>query len=200
MNLEGKLAIITDIDETVLDNSPYEARCILEGFHYPEKWDEWCNRAEANAIPGSQRFFNFVADQGIEIYYITNRKIHLMQPTIANMRRHGFPYADEAHLLMRESDNSKELRRRLVNEKYRVLLLLGDNLDDFTGAFEDKDINERKDVVSRLRTSFGRRFIVFPNPMYGSWETLIYSQADTLGYNTKGEMRRHFLTPFPLSR
>ena len=198
-NLDGKLAIITDIDETVLDNSPYQAKCILENIQYPEQWDEWCNLAEARAVPGSQKFFNFVAAQGIEIFYITNRKVHLMQPTIDNMRRRAIPFADEAHLLMREGDNSKEIRRRLVDSQYTVLMLLGDNLDDFTNAFEKDNVEERREMVSTLKTSFGRRFIVFPNPMYGSWESIIYQQTDTLEYKTKGEARYHFLTPFPLS-
>jgi 5'-nucleotidase (lipoprotein e(P4) family) len=141
-----------------------------------------------------------VADQDIEIFYVTNRKVHLMEPTLLNLQRMGFPYADEAHLLMRENDNSKESRRRLVNGKYKVILLLGDNLDDFTNAFEKRDIEGRKEMASVLRTSFGRRFIVFPNPMYGSWESLLYNEADSLGFKTKGETRYHFLNPFPLSQ
>lgn len=198
--LGGKLAIITDIDETVLDNSPYQAKCILENINYPEKWDEWCMLSEAKGIPGSQQFFNFVADQGIEIFYITNRKSHLMQATIDNLRRQGFPFADEGHLLMRESENSKESRRRLVAGKYKIVLLMGDNLDDFTNVFEDENPDRRKMLVNRLKGSFGRRFIVFPNPMYGSWESTLYAESDSLGIKTKEETRYHFLTPFPLSK
>lgn len=189
-DLGGELAIITDIDETVLDNSPYQAKCILEGINYPEKWDEWCQLAQARGIPGSQSFFNFVADQGIQIFYITNRKVHLMQPTLDNLRRQGFPFAEESHLLMRENLNSKESRRRLVEGKYRVILLIGDNLDDFTNAFEEKTVDERKEMASKFKSTFGRRFIVFPNAMYGSWESMLYSPSDT---------RHHFLTSFPLS-
>ncbi|MFA5492133.1 MAG: HAD family acid phosphatase, partial [Bacteroidales bacterium] len=33
-----KLAIITDIDETILDNSPYEASLVLNKTSYPVKW------------------------------------------------------------------------------------------------------------------------------------------------------------------
>lgn len=194
-----KLAIVTDIDETVLDNSPYQAACIMRNFSYPKEWDAWCLKAEAGAVPGSQQFFNFVAAQGIEVYYITNRKTHLMECTIENLKRRGFPFADENHLLMREKENSKELRRRLVEGKYLVILLLGDNLDDFTNAFEGKDPEERNEVASKLKSSFGRRFIMFPNAMYGSWESSLYDQSDTLGLKTEEETRHHFLAPFPLS-
>jgi len=197
--LGERLAIITDIDETVLDNSPYQAACILNNFSYPAHWDEWCLRTEAKAIPGSQQFFNFVAAQGIEIFYITNRKEHLKECTIENLARRGFPMADDAHLLMREKENSKELRRRLVEGKYLVVMLLGDNLDDFTNAFEGKLPGERQVTAGKLKSSFGRRFIVFPNAMYGSWETSMYDQKDTLGLTTDEETRYHFLSPFPIT-
>jgi 5'-nucleotidase (lipoprotein e(P4) family) len=199
-DLGGELAIITDIDETVLDNSPYQAGCILNNYSYPTKWDEWCLRCEAKAVPGSQQFFNFVSAQGIQIFYITNRKTHLQECTLENMARRGFPQADEAHLLMREKDNSKEMRRRLVEGKYRIILLLGDNLDDFTNAFEGKTPGDRQEVASKLKGSFGRRFIMFPNAMYGSWESSLYEQMDTLGLKTEEETRYHFLAPFPLTK
>lgn len=177
-----KRAIITDIDETCLDNSPYQASCILHNFSYPEKWDEWCNLADARAYPGSQRFFNFVADQGIEIFYVTNRKEHLKEPTLLNLSRQGFPNADEKHILMRQDDDSKESRRKLITEEYRVVMLMGDNLEDFNSIFEGKSPRERKDYVERLKSSFGRQFIVFPDPMYGSWVDAIYRiYPDTAG-------------------
>lgn len=174
-NISGaKRAIITDIDETVLDNTPYQAKCILENISYPEKWDEWCKLAIAEAYPGSQRFFNMVADQGIEIFYITNRKSHLLEATIQNLKIKGFPFADEQHLLMRDEGISKEKRRRLISDKYRVVMLLGDNLEDFNNVFEGKSPGQRNELVERMRTNFGRHLIVFPNPMYGSWETAVY--------------------------
>jgi 5'-nucleotidase (lipoprotein e(P4) family) len=194
-----KLAIITDIDETVLDNSPYQAKCIIENIKYPEQWDEWCLRAEAATIPGSLRFFNMVAERGIEVFYITNRKAHLMQPTIKNLRKRGFPYADESHLLMRVEDNSKEERRSLIEGDYKIILLLGDNLDDFNNVFENQSVENRKTVANDLAESFGQRFIIFPNPMYGSWENLLYQQWDFPEKMKKEETRYRFLSPFPLS-
>lgn len=180
-NIDKKRAIITDIDETVLDNSPYEAKCILEGISYPEAWDEWCNLSSAQPVPGALRFFNYVASKDIEIFYITNRKQHLQEVTLLNLKRKGFPFADADHILMRTTDNSKEPRRKKIMGEYRVVLLLGDNLDDFTNAFEGKSLAEREEYVEKLRSSFGRRYIVFPNAMYGSWENAIYqSVKDTL--------------------
>lgn len=191
-----KRAIITDIDETVLDNSPYQAKCILEGISYPEKWDEWCELSQAKALPGAQRFLNFVADKGIEIFYVTNRKEHLKEVTIENLKRRGLPYADEAHLFMRTSSNSKEERRSTIDEDYRVVMLLGDNLEDFTNVFEDRGPEERIELADRLESSFGRRFIVFPNPMYGSWENAIYDFRPDTTAQAKSAMRIKALESF----
>lgn len=195
-SVEEKRALITDIDETVLDNSPYQAKCILEGINYPEKWDEWCRLSEADALPGSQRFLNFVAAQGIEIFYVTNRREHLKEATIENLKRRGFPNADPEHLFMRTTVNSKEDRRNAIDEDYRIIMLLGDNLEDFTNAFENKDTEERGNVVEKLYTSFGRRFIVFPNPMYGSWENAIYDHKMDTTQQAKSVMRLKALESF----
>lgn len=193
-SIKQKRAIIIDVDETVLDNSPYQALCIVEGINYPERWDEWCLRAEAPALPGSQRFLNYVASQDIEVFYVTNRKEHLKDATLENLKRRAFPFADEDHIFMRKDQNTKEPRRKSIEKDYRVIMLLGDNLEDFTNAFENRDPEERMEIVERLKDSFGRRFILFPNAMYGSWESSIYL-ADTSGA-AKETVLREYLRGF----
>ena len=66
-----KKAVILDIDETVLDNSPYEAQCIIERFSYPERWDEWCELSRAEACPGAIDFLSYAVSAGYEIFYVT---------------------------------------------------------------------------------------------------------------------------------
>jgi 5'-nucleotidase (lipoprotein e(P4) family) len=97
---------------------------------------------------------------------------------------------------MRTTSNSKESRRNIIDEDYRVVMLLGDNLEDFTKVFEGKDPDERKDLVDRLESSFGRRFIVFPNPMYGSWENAIYDYKSDTTAQAKSAMRVKALETF----
>src|SRR5262245_31878369 len=53
-------AIIVDADETVLDNSRFQAELILRGAAYtPQAWTAWCDRAEAGAVPGAVEFLNY---------------------------------------------------------------------------------------------------------------------------------------------
>lgn len=54
------------------------------------------------------------------------------------------------------------------------MLLIGDNLNDLSNAFERKSVAERLAEVDKARQMFGRKFIVLPNAMYGDWESAIY--------------------------
>ncbi len=56
-------------------------------------------------------------------------------------------------------------------ENFEVVLLLGDNLSDFSELFDGQPTEKRNTTADELREEFGRKFIVLPNPMYGDWET-----------------------------
>lgn len=170
-----KKAIVLDIDETALDNSPYEAQCILGNFGYPERWDEWCNAAKAEATPGAIDFLKYAETKGYAIFYITNRKIKFAEVTLKNLKDKGFPMADTSHVLFRTEGNSKEERRMKVLATYDITLLMGDNLADFVNAYDAKlNPEQRAQKTDSLKAEFGKRFIVFPNSMYGEWEMAMY--------------------------
>lgn len=188
--------IITDIDETVLDNSPYQAQCILAGFSYPVRWSEWCLKAKAEALPGSLKFLKHVEKQGAEVFYVTNRKENLRDATIKNLRICGFPYADNKHVLMRNNTSSKEKYRRIIEENYDVVLLLGDNLSDFSGIFDSNSPSCRNRIADSMNVHFGNKFIVFPNAMYGDWEQKFYGEKTDLGIKVKDSLRKSFLKGF----
>ena len=184
------LAIVLDIDETVLDNSPYEATTILESISYPEGWDEWMDQANADALPGALDFLNYADKLGVGIFYITNRKEKYREHTMRNLLDKGFPQAVNDHLLLRTDVSSKEKRRNMVSEKYEIFLLLGDNLSDFDMIFDKKDSRERSAGVENLRNEFGNKFIVLPNAMYGDWLSAIYDYDHSLDNKRKsGKMK-----------
>jgi len=177
--LTKKLAIVVDIDETILDNSPFEAKCIIENSDYPKYWNEWCELANARPLAGSVEFLNYAKSKGVDVFYITNRKIKIYDATIKNLHEKGFPFADKEHLLMRTDKSDKEPRRNIVKANHEIVLLMGDNLGDFLNIFDNKNIEERFSLTDSLRNEFGRKFIVLPNPMYGSWvNELIYNDFD----------------------
>lgn len=166
-------AVVLDLDETVLDNSPFEAKCILENTSYPKYWDEWMNEANAGLVPGAKDFLEFAKENGVEVYYISNRKVKYLGQTIENMKLHNLPNADSAHIWLRTETSSKKARRDKLSSERAIIQLIGDNLNDFTEAFELETNDARRGEVSKMEKLFGTRFIMLPNPMYGEWEKAI---------------------------
>ncbi|MCP9753372.1 5'-nucleotidase, lipoprotein e(P4) family [Ferruginibacter sp. HRS2-29] len=168
-------AIVTDIDETILDNSPYAVHRGLEGKDYDvNTWYEWTARAEADTMPGAAMLLNYARSKGIDIFYITNRDLRERDATIRNLQRFNLPNADTNHVIMRQGTSSKEARRQKVLQTHEIVLLMGDNLADFSSLFDKKTVEERKTNTDMSAADFGNRFIVFPNPDYGDWESSIF--------------------------
>lgn len=179
-------ALITDIDETVLDNSHYEAHQTLQGKDYESaSWVEWTAMANADTVPGALSFLKYASSRGIEVFYVTNRAEKEREVTLKNLQRFNFPNADNAHLMLRESNSSKEERRKSIAASYYVAMLLGDNLADFDFLFDVKNSGQRMNNVNALAGEFGDRFIILPNFTYGDWESSMYSYMPSLTQSQK---------------
>lgn len=189
-------AVVVDIDETVLDNSPYEAKLILTDNTYPTYWKDWCELATAKALPGALEFLKFADSAGVAIYYVSNRSVELVEATMRNLKNLGFPQADISHLLLKKQDSSKEGRRQAISQNHEIVLLIGDNLNDFASVFERKGISERFAEVDKLKTAFGQKFIVLPNAMYGEWEGALYNFNWSLPVEERESLRRAALRAF----
>ena len=168
-------AIVVDIDETVLDNSPAQAYGIKngKGFNLPD-WYAWGDMKKAKAIPGAVDFLNYAVSKGVKIFYISNRDEVQKAATIENLKTAGFNDVSAENVLLRTKESGKDARREIAASKHRVVMLMGDNLDDFTSAFERKTVADRFAETDKAREEFGRKFIVLPNAMYGTWENAIY--------------------------
>jgi 5'-nucleotidase (lipoprotein e(P4) family) len=168
-------AIIADIDETVLDNSADEVHRSLQGKHFNlEDWYKWTSMAAADTIPGALSFLNYASSKGVKIFYITNRDEIEKAGTLKNLQKFNFPDANENHLLLRQTTSGKEGRRQQVMMEYNVVLLLGDNLSDFSDLYDKKSVEDRLDATKKQADLFGSRFIVLPNSIYGDWELALY--------------------------
>jgi len=94
------LAVVVDIDETMLDNSPYETAVILKNTTIPN-WNSWVTKAGAKSLPGAIEFVKYAESKNVEIFYITNRDDYEKEATIMNLIKEGFPFADNNHVLTR---------------------------------------------------------------------------------------------------
>lgn len=173
--LDKKPAVIVDIDETVLDNSPYQAGLIVNNGEYSQaNWKKWTAGAQALPVPGALEFLTYAVSKGADVFYITNRRMEEKEGTINNLIKTGFPYADEMHVMLKTEDGGKEKRRLKVAETHEIVLLCGDNLNDFSFVFEKKNITDRFNETDKLKDQWGKKFIVLPNPLYGDWEGAIF--------------------------
>lgn len=173
-------AIIVDADETVLDNTPYEARAIRAGTTYDKTlWKAWTAEGAAPAMPGATEFLRYAQSRGVTVFYVTNRDEDERPGTRANLERLGFPLrADMETLLLRTSSSDKSPRRREVAKTFRILLLVGDDLNDFA-SMREAPWNERNALIETTKDWWGTRWFMVPNPMYGSWERAAIGSAGT---------------------
>ncbi len=168
-------AVMVDIDETVLDNSPAQASNIKNRQPFALKdWYAWGEMRKAKAIPGAVDFLNYANSKNVRVFFVTNRDEVQKQATIDNLKNAGFANVSADNVLLRTTDASKEARRQFIMQKYRIVLFMGDNLDDHSNVFEKKSVADRFAEVDKAKDLFGRRYILLPNAMYGTWENAIY--------------------------
>ena len=188
-NLKPK-AVVVDIDETVLDNSPFETNSIRTGEAFTAAaWKEWVEMAKAAPTPGSLEFLKYAESKGVETFYISNRSVDDIEKTIQNLQAFGFPYADKDHILLKSDTSVKTKRRNLVSESHDILILAGDNIGDFDEILEDRSTAFGFAKVDDMKEQFGKRFIVLPNPMYGSWEKEVLKSERKLNASEKENLR-----------
>jgi len=168
-------AVVVDIDETVLDNSPHQAELIKNRMPFTSSvWTAWVNRRQAKPIPGAVEFLKYANSKGVRVFYVSNRNEAEKQGTIDNLKAVGFPDVSEETVLVRTTESGKEPRRQSISTKHRIVLLMGDNLNDFSNVFERKTVADRFSEVDKVKDVWGKKFIVLPNVMYGDWESAIY--------------------------
>lgn len=178
------LAIVTDLDETILSDTMY----LADAVQRPESWDNGpfdkyyyagLSSVACKAIPGAVDFFNYASSKGIEIFYITNRDPDKGELTVKQLQYLGFPNADKDHIQVKLQDGSsnKTQRRNNVLKDHDVIMYLGDNIGDFTGDFKT-DLGPVKRTELALQAPYtdfwGDKWIVFPNATYGNYVSAVW--------------------------
>jgi acid phosphatase len=176
-------AVILDLDETALDNTPFEGRAIHKGITYDKTlWKEWTAEGAAPAVPGAAEFLAYARSRGVRPFYVTNRDLNEEAGTRRNLEALGFPLDPAVDTLLQRGEqgwqSDKTSRREYVAKTHRVLLLIGDDLNDFVNA-RDKSLAERDALLAQTAGEWGTRWFILPNPIYGSWETAVTGGTGT---------------------
>jgi len=178
-------AVILDIDETVLDNSPMSGRLIETKAGYTaENWSKWVEKEAADFIPGSYEFINKLRAANVEVIFVTNRTKAEEDHTIKDLS--PIVVFDEQILSYEEKEdsatqpwpNEKTSRREYLATKYWILGMIGDDLADFIPNIKILPPEERIKEATKYQEKFGNYWFLLPNPVYGSWETVLYNRKD----------------------
>ena len=175
-------AVILDIDETVLNNIPFQARAIIKGEGYPNGWIEWMLEEASTSVAGVKDFLDYAERKGIKVFYVTNRVAIAEEATRNNLKKLGLPLDTDRDVLLMKNENGwtsdKVSRRQLISEDYRILLLIGDQLGDFIPLEEATvNIDSRKAISKKYKDMWGKKWFMITNPIYGRWEASIYNNV-----------------------
>jgi len=175
-----KPAVILDIDETVLDNSPGQARQVTANTDFvPRDWSRWVGEAKAEPVPGAVEFCRYARSRGVRVFFVTNRDASEEPATRRNLERWGFPLDPDVDTVLTRGErpewnaSDKGTRRQAVADGYRIVLLVGDDFGDFLSGVRVPP-EKRRELAAPHREKWGRQWILLPNPGYGSWEDALY--------------------------
>jgi len=156
------LAVITDIDETILLNYDFQIEK-QDNFSY-ELFEKYINNKTATPIEGSIKYFQYLASKGIKIIYISNRHASSEDKTFEYLQELGYPIKDKNDLLLKneipEWKTDKSTRRAYIGKRYTVIQVFGDSIKDFAS-------NEV--LILKNQDKFGLSWFLLPNPLYGTW-------------------------------
>lgn len=178
-------AVILDLDETVLDNRPYEAQLIKNQSEFaPDSWSKWIQQASAQAVPGASEFLHYAESKGVTIFYVTNRDAKQEADTRKNLVNLHLPLRDDIDVVLTKKENGwntsdKSSRRAYVAKNFRIIALVGDDFGDFDSAAYGTP-EQRLDAAKARADYWGSKWFLIPNSVYGSWEASIYNHNDKI--------------------
>jgi 5'-nucleotidase (lipoprotein e(P4) family) len=172
------LAVVLDIDETVLLNLGFESDTAARGAGYDEaRWSRWeaSGADKVAAVPGAAETLAAVRREGLTIVFNSNRAVTHAQQTAAALEHAGLGPAvlgDTLWLRDPSQPGGKDARRWRIAERYCVVAMAGDQLGDFSDLFNAAPLGVRARRNSAKETMvaplWGAGWFILPNPVYGT--------------------------------
>ena len=181
-------AVVIDVDETVVSNVDFQL-----AFERPftnRKMYDYFQEHDAIPVAGVVDFVAAARAAGVTPFFVTNRPCEPIEGvpgdcpqkdwTIKELRSLGIE-ADAEHVLLADEqgwDRAKIGRREHIAENYRVIMLFGDDLGDFSPCVrktlygpctEPATSQSRQAIIDENRHLWGNGWYILPGPMHGSW-------------------------------
>ena len=191
-------AIVLDVDESILDNSGYQAWMALKDTTFdPKTWNAYVNTVSSLPIPGAVEFARYADSKGVKVFYISNRTAEEEPATKKNLERFGFPMGGNVDVMLmtrKQPDwgSAKGTRRAHIAKSYRILLNVGDNFGDFVDEYRGTEA-ERLKVMEEHKDRWGREWIMIANPAYGSFESAPFKHDFKLSNAERRKAKRGVL-------
>jgi len=195
-------AIVLDVDESILDNSGYQAWMALKGTSFdPKTWNAFVNTMTSTAIPGALEFAKYADSKGVKVFYVSNRTAEEEPATRKNLEKLGFPMGGNVDTMLmtrKQPDwgSAKGTRRAYIARSYRILINVGDNFGDFVDEYRGTEA-ERLKIMQEHQARWGREWIMIANPSYGSFESVPYRHDFKLSEAEKRALKRGALEAWP---
>ena len=195
-------AVVLDVDESILDNSGYQAWMALKGTSFdPKTWNAFVNTMTSTPIPGALEFAKYADSKGVKVFYVSNRTAEEEPATRKNLERFGFPMGggvDTMLMTRKQPDwgSAKGTRRAYIARSYRILINVGDNFGDFVDEYRGTEA-ERLKIMQEHQARWGREWIMIANPSYGSFESAPYRHDFKLSDAEKRALKRGALEAWP---
>ena len=161
------LAVVLDIDDTIVCHAPLEAYYA----EHPEAkadyhaWEQWIAK-HTLLLPGAADFLKYAVGLGVQVFYVTGRGPQDKTVTEIFLQKAGLPFPDESHLLMNDGSGGKMNHFAKLARRYDIICYLGDNVADFPiGAIRDENtVIYKKGAVNRSETEMqnGKRKTEIP--------------------------------------
>lgn len=184
------VAIILDVDETVVNNVEFQ-RSFIPPFS-DDKLDAWNRANRAVPVSGVVEFAKRARQLGVTLFFLTNRPCIALgddpcpqkTTTVQDINEAGIAVSPEYVMLSAERPawgKEKKVRRDHVAENYRVIMLMGDDLGDFIPCTrknpvhpctEGATIASREAATLKHQDYWGNGWYMLPNPMHGSWASV----------------------------
>ncbi len=187
------LAEITDVDATGLHALSYWGYLVNTGRDFFEDplWDLWIAENLVTAAPGAIEFLNYCAENGVSVFYVTSRDQGepTLQIALSNLRSIGAPGIDEQHVTALRESSNKEVPQDEIMKSHQVVVMLGDNLNDFRRKFYIRDdVDGRIAAMEQERDKFGMQYVLFPNPTDGHWLAAIFGESEPPASDTNRQL------------
>lgn len=192
-------AVILDLDETVFDNTAYNAWLVSTGQAFSaQTFADFIEEKISPPVPGAVEYMKYAASRGVALFFISNRNATLKAASLEALAALGVKVGAENLLLKRERRDwgvQKGTRRTVVAERYRIVQIVGDALGDFVDDY-GVTIRQRTQEVRSHAGFWGSKWIMLPNPVYGNWEAAAYEYNVKLDEQGRRAEKRRALIPW----